>query len=181
MKILIVGDGPGGLSAALFLAKMGVEVDVFGKDETPMHKAMLYNYLGIPEMTGPEFQRVSREQVSKFGATLHDVKITEVQHNDGSFAVQTETGERHEGTHLILACGPKKQFAEALGLKAGEEGNIHVERNGQTEIKGLYAIGWTTRANKIQAIISAGDGATAALEILSEKVGKGVHDFDFMD
>ena len=58
--VMIVGDGPGGLSAALYLAKLKMDVIVFGVDQTDMHKAMLYNYLGIPEMTGSEFQRIAR-------------------------------------------------------------------------------------------------------------------------
>jgi thioredoxin reductase (NADPH) len=37
--VLIVGDGPAGLSAALFLAKRGMQVTVLGKDRTDMHRA----------------------------------------------------------------------------------------------------------------------------------------------
>ena len=45
--VIVIGDGPGGLSAALFLAKNGKEVVVYGQDKTAMHWAMLHNYLGI--------------------------------------------------------------------------------------------------------------------------------------
>ena len=75
--VLIVGDGPAGLSAALFLAKDEMSVKVFGQDQTLMHKAMVYNYLGIPEITGSEFQKVSRQQVEKFGAELLDGEVME--------------------------------------------------------------------------------------------------------
>ena len=47
-KAIVIGDGPAGLSAALFLAKNGVETTVFGQDNTAMHYAELHNYLGIP-------------------------------------------------------------------------------------------------------------------------------------
>ena len=33
-SVLVVGDGPGGLSAALFLAKNGMDVAVFGQNTT---------------------------------------------------------------------------------------------------------------------------------------------------
>ena len=39
--VLIIGDGPGGLSAALFLAKNDMAVTVFGQNKTFMHDAML--------------------------------------------------------------------------------------------------------------------------------------------
>jgi len=42
-------------------------------------------------------------------------------------------------------------------------------------------LGWSTRLKKIQAIISAGDGACAALDILSAKAGEDMHDFDLIE
>ena len=39
-------------------------------------------------------------------------------------------------------------------------------------------IGWLTRGQRTQAIISAGEGAAAALSILSTEAGRDVHDFD---
>ena len=35
--VIVVGDGPGGLSAALFLARNGQEAVVYGDDKTAMH------------------------------------------------------------------------------------------------------------------------------------------------
>ena len=59
-SVVIVGDGPGGLSAALFLAKNKLQVTVFGQDQTAMHYAYLYNYLGLPEIDGSDFQEIAR-------------------------------------------------------------------------------------------------------------------------
>ncbi|MFB6351517.1 MAG: FAD-dependent oxidoreductase [Bradymonadaceae bacterium] len=175
-NVLIVGDGPGGLSAALLLAKNGETVDVFGTDETPMHKAMLKNYLGIPEMTGTEFQEISRDQVESFGAQLHDKKVETVDHDDGTFRLETTDGESHEGDYLVLAT-TNKSHQEDLGLER-EEGVAAVDRNGRTSLEDCYAVGWATRQQKIQAIISAGDGAAAGVDILSKEKGEPFHDFD---
>ncbi|MGM0577964.1 MAG: NAD-binding protein [Myxococcota bacterium] len=175
--ILVVGDGPAGLSAALFLAKSGQEVKVFGRDDTPMHKAMLYNYLGVPETTGSRFQELARKQVLNQGAELIDATVEGAERTETGFAITTDRGERHEGRYLLLATGPKHVLAEQLGLdKDGK--TIRSDENGRTSIERLYVSGWTTRPDKIQAIISAGDGAAAALDILSAEEGKDVHDFD---
>lgn len=178
--VLIIGDGPAGLGAALFLAKNGQNVTVFGQDGTPMHKAMLYNYLGIPEMTGSEFQRVSREQVQKLGATLEDVEITGAEKTDGGFALTTASGDRREGKYLLLATGTNTKLAEDLGL-AKENKGIVADEDGKTSVDGLFAVGWNTRLIRTQAIISAGQGASAALEILSVEAGEDVHDFDVVE
>lgn len=176
--VIVVGDGPGGLSAALFLAKNDMDVVVFGQDATLMHKALLLNYLGIPEMTGSDFQKVAREQVAKFGAQIRDDEVDGAEKTDEGFAV-TVGDERLEAKYLVLATGPQSPLAEALGVAKGGEGLVS-DRNGRTEVEGLYVIGWSTRLKKIQAIISAGDGACAALDILSAEAGEDLHDFDLV-
>ncbi len=55
------------------------------------------------------------------------------------------------------------------------------DRSGRTSVDGLYVVGWSTRLKKIQAIISAGDGACAALDILSARAGEDMHDFDVVE
>jgi thioredoxin reductase (NADPH) len=78
-ETIVVGDGPGGLSAALFLAKNGHTVTVYGQDQTPMHHAQLHNYLGLPDISGSEFQRTAREHAMTYGATIIDEAVTAIE------------------------------------------------------------------------------------------------------
>lgn len=176
-EVLIVGDGPGGLSAALFLAKNGLDVAVFGKNETAMHRAMLYNYLGIPEITGSNFQQVAREQVQKLGAKIWDTGVTGIEQSAAGFTVTTESGERHEGKYLIIAEGKSIKLAQSLGLTITSSG-VEVDHNYRTPIDRLYVVGRSTRLARSQAIISAGTGAVAALDILASEKGKDFVDYD---
>ena len=175
--VLIVGDGPAGLSAALLLAKNDLDAAVFGTDDTPMHKALLLNYLGIPELAGSEFQAIAREQVQSFGAELNDVKVSDLAKTDEGFSVTTENGDTIEGRYLVLAT-TNKNHLDALGVDRSDDGTAAADRNCRTNIGGCYAVGWAARKDKIQAIISAGDGAVAALDILSRQRGEPFHDFD---
>ena len=145
-----------------------------------MHKAVVYNYLGIPDITGSEFQKISRQQVEKFGAELLEGEVNSVEKGPSGFTVQTDDGVSHEGEYLILATGPSNPLAESLGVDKGDEGLVS-DRSGRTGVDGLYVVGWSTRLRKIQAIISAGDGACAALDILSARAGEDVHDFDVVE
>ena len=110
---LIIGDGPGGLSAALYLAKNEIQTTVFGQNETPMHYAMLYNYLGIPEMTGTEFQEVARQQITGFGANLVETQVKTVTKNDDGFSVN-EIGR----VKLISDAGQIEEKASASDVLA---------------------------------------------------------------
>jgi len=58
--VAIVGGGPAGLSAGLFTAKNGLETLVFDTDKTWMHKAHMFNYLGIESLDGTELMEQSR-------------------------------------------------------------------------------------------------------------------------
>ena len=175
--VVIVGDGPGGLSAALFLAKNGQDVTVLGQDKTSMHYAMLYNYLGIMEITGTEFQRIAREQVQNFGATILDQQVTAVERTGTGFQVTTESGESVSGKYLVIGEGKALDLAKSLGLPTTDRG-VEVDRNFRTAIEGLYFVGRSTEIPRSQAIISAGNGAVAALDILSTEKGKDFNDFD---
>ncbi|NUQ00183.1 MAG: FAD-dependent oxidoreductase [Armatimonadetes bacterium] len=176
--VLIVGDGPAGLSAALLLAKNGLEVSVYGLDGTPMHKALLLNYLGLPEIPGSQFQETARAQVTQQGATLHEAEVTALSADGQGFVLTTADGRRDEGRYLILASGSKRHLAASLGVATDADGVVLVDRDGRTSLAGCYALGWTSRKHKTQAIIAAGEGAAAALDILSAEQGKEFHDFD---
>ncbi len=179
MSVLVVGDGPAGLSAALFLAKKGMDVTVIGKNETAMHYAKLYNYLGIEEMTGTEFQNIARKQVEHFGATLVDKFAEDVTVGD-TFEVTTDDKQKYTAKYLIIAEGKGLKLSNKVGLEMALSG-IQVDRDGRTGIDRLYVIGRGTKLRRSQAIISAGEGASTALDILSAEAGKDVLDYDSID
>lgn len=174
---IIIGDGPAGLSAALFLAKNGVRTTIFGQGKTNMNHALLHNYLGIRDMLGTDFMILARHQVAHFGAHLKMKAVTEIEQAEGGFQVKTDDGEAHPADFVILAEGKAAKLATALGLEKNDAG-IVVDRDGRTAIPGLYVVGRATRRTRSQAIISAGEGASAALDILSQVHGKEFNDFD---
>ena len=175
--IAIVGDGPGGLSAALFLAKAGQTVTVFGTDETAMHYAYLHNYLGIPEISGSDFQRVARGQVTAFGAELRPGRVAQATPGDGQLTLTTEDGIEVSVDYLILTEGKNPALAESLGLEKTEDG-ITVDREYRSSMDRVYVVGRSARPSRSQAIISAGAGAIAAVDILSRETGTDYQDWD---
>lgn len=177
-KVIVVGDGPAGLSAAMFLGKNGQEVEVFGQDGTGMNFAYLHNYLGLGEMAGTEFQARAREQVTSAGAQLHEAAVTGVSAAENLVTARLQSGETMEADYLVLAEGKSPALARSLGLAEDERGGIRVDNEGLTAHPRVYVIGRSTRPGRSQAIISAGEGARAALHILAREMGKDFQDWD---
>lgn len=176
--VVIVGDGPGGLSAALFLAKNGLKVTVYGQDKTAMHHAQLRNYLGVEDEHGSSFQKRARRQVEAQGATLVDARVETVTRTDEGFVLGLEGGGRATARYLVLSEGKSPRLAQQLGLEFDPKKGLAVDINGRTAADRVYAVGRLARPGRSQAIISAGDGAAAAIDILSREKGEDVTDWD---
>lgn len=176
-EVIIIGDGPGGLSAALFLAKNKLDVVVFGEDKTAMHWALVRNYLGIREILGSDFQKLARKQVTELGARIRDEHVEEVAKTPSGWSVTLANGEKLSAQHMILSEGKNPVLARKLGLEFDEASGIITDRNARTPL-GVYVVGRLARPGRSQAIISAGDGAAAAIDILSRIKGENFVDWD---
>jgi len=179
--VAIVGGGPAGLSAGLFASKNGLDTVLFDTDGTWMHKAHLFNYLGVGSVGGSEFMATARQQVDDFGVDRHQgEEVTGVESTGDGFAVTTEDDE-YDADYVVLATGANRDLAEELGCEFDDDDTVSVGVSMETSVEGLYATGAMARAEEWQAVISAGDGAAAALNILSNEKGEHYHDFDVPD
>jgi thioredoxin reductase len=179
--VIVVGGGPAGLSAALFTAKNGLETTVFDTDDTWLHFAHLFNYLGIESIDGDAFLEIAREQVDGFGADRRQGEaVTAVESGDDGFTVSTDDGEYH-ADYVVLATGDDRSLAEGLGCSMTDADRVEVDVTMETSVEDVYATGAMVREEEYQAVISAGDGGAAALNILSKEKGEHFHDFDTPD
>ena len=176
--VAVVGGGAAGLSAALFTAKNGLDTVVFDTDKTWLHKAHLFNYLGIESEDGSAFVEDAREQVDSFGVDRRQgEEVTAVSADGDGFTVETVEGE-YGADYVVLATGADRDLAADLGCAFTDEDVVDVDVTMETSVADAYATGAMVRAEEWQAIISAGDGAAAALNILSKEKGEHFHDFD---
>ena len=104
-------------------------------------------------------------------------RIESVTLAGNGFRVIAESGSEITADYLILTEGKKPELATALGVEFAEDG-VAVDREYRSSIDRLYVVGRSARPQRSQAIISAGAGATAALDILSREAGKDVQDWD---
>lgn len=176
--VAIVGGGPAGLSAALFTAKNDLDTVVFDVDETWLHKAHLFNYLGIESVDGTAFMETARAQVDEFDVDRKQGElVTDVKNGTSGFTVTSDENE-YLANYVVLATGAKRKVAESLGCAFTDEDIVDVDVTMETSVANAYATGAMVRAGEWEAIISAGDGAAAALNILTKEKGEHFHDFD---
>jgi thioredoxin reductase len=177
-RVCIIGDGVAGSSAAVFSAKVGFETHIFGKDDTKIHKAYLLNYPGIEQIDGTEFITTVRKQAVQFGAEFHECYVEKINKKSDDFRLKTEDGLKYRADYIILASGYNRAVAKDLSVEFTQDGRVEVNIRCKTSLDRVYAVGSITCNDDMQAVISAGQGATAVISIVdNEREGK-PHDFD---
>ena len=178
VDVAVIGGCPAGWSAALFTAKNGLGTVVYDTDETWMYEAHLFNYLSVRSLAGEEFMTLARGQVSDMGAKVNvGEEVTGIDSSEGEFIVTTEEGEI-DARYVVMATGADRELATELGCETTDDDTIAVNLDMETSVENAYATGAMVRPQKWQAVIAAGDGAAAALDILSKEKGEHLHDFD---
>ena len=121
-KVIVIGSGPAGLTAALYTARARLEPQVISGMQLGGQISItneVENYPGFPQgTTGPELVELMRKQAEVFGARIAIDEVTKVEFSGGSpFTVETHS-ETYEAETVIVTAGasPKR-----LGIPGEEE------------------------------------------------------------
>jgi thioredoxin reductase (NADPH) len=183
--IAIIGAGPAGASAAIFSAKAGKKTILIDNDKSMTKRAWIENHYGVMEITGPDLIEIGKKQATKFGAKLVTAQVTNMEKTENGFRIQTDN-DTFEAKHVILATGVATDLAEKIGVntKQGTEPRIKTiidaDANGRTNIDGIWAAG-TVAGVSVHTIITAGDGAKVAINVISELNGERYVDHDVLN
>ena len=117
-KLLIVGSGPAGLTAAIYAARANLEPIVLA-GSTPGGQLMLTsdveNYPGFPDgIQGPDLMNLFRAQAERFGTQIVDVDIDRVDLSERPFRIWAR-GIEYRAQALIVATGASAMW---LGLES---------------------------------------------------------------
>lgn len=119
-KVIIIGSGPAGLTAALYAARADLDPLVFEGSQAGgqlMITTDVENYPGFPDgIMGPDLMQNFRKQAERFGARLHTVDVTEVDLSSKPFTVKA-AGDSFEADSIIISTGASAKW---LGVP-GEE------------------------------------------------------------
>ncbi|MFC7537478.1 NAD(P)/FAD-dependent oxidoreductase [Sphingomonas sp. GCM10030256] len=104
---LIIGGGPAGLTAAIYLARFHLDIHVVdGGNSRASWIPCTHNHAGYPDgINGKELLRLMREQAQKYGAKIETGRVTRLDHcEDGLFSAEWGAGS-HRARSVLLATG----------------------------------------------------------------------------
>ncbi len=119
-KVVIIGSGPAGLSAAIYTARAGLEPivisgSVFGGQASLT--ADIANYPGfVEEISGGELMDKFKEQAQKFGAELIYDEVSSVDFSERPFTVETSR-RVFRCERVIIAAGSEHLLMNIPGEK----------------------------------------------------------------
>ena len=120
-KLIIIGGGPAGLSAAIYAAREGFEPLViagFAAGGQLLLTTVVENFPGFPDgIDGPEIIMKMREQAEKFGARFVNENATGVDFSSRPYRIMADS-KTYEAETVIVATGADSMW---IGIESEKQ------------------------------------------------------------
>lgn len=109
-KVIIIGGGCAGLSAAIYCARANLNPLVFASNLNEKRgllskTSVVENYPGVEDVWGFDLVQNMEHQALKYGAKIVDKKIKRVDTTNRPFLVVDEENNQHQALTIIIATG----------------------------------------------------------------------------
>jgi len=153
VKLLVLGSGPAGWSAALYAARGEIGPLVLTGLELGGQAALTHtieNYPGFPEgVGGSQLGELFQKQAERFGAQVEFDRASEVELSQRPFTIKTDSGNIVKAESLVIATGASPN---------------HLNVPGEAELTGRGVSycgtcdGWFFREKRV-VVVGGGDSA----------------------
>lgn len=120
VPVAIIGSGPAGLSAALYIARAGMKAFVFA-GPTPCGQltqtTFIENWPGREKVLGVDLMNDVKHQAEFFGACIISDAIVSADFSQWPFLLKTEEGREFKALSVILATGAHPKVLSVPGEK----------------------------------------------------------------
>ena len=120
-EIVIIGNGPAGISAAIYAVRGGASVTVVGKDPGALGKSgRIENYYGFPDGIGAaDLIAAGIRQAENLGARVRRGEVFGIEFGPEGYLVKTDGGDLPAGA-VIIACGVSRNTPKIRDLEKFE-------------------------------------------------------------
>ena len=114
--VIVLGKGPAGIQAALYIKRASLNVLVIGKDGGALAKTdKIGNYYGFTQISGPELLEQGYKHAESLGIELIEEEVTGL-----SFGLEytvTTTQNTYQSKAVTIATGPPRATVKIPNLK----------------------------------------------------------------
>ena len=162
--VAIIGGGPAGITAAIYVQRDNMRSIVFAKTVGGLvtENPYIENYPGLKKVDGAELAHMMQEHAEGLGAKVKQELVRKITKKGNKFIIESEWDTKVEASSVIIASGLKRRL-----LNAKNEEDF--------KGKGVSYCAICDGAffkNKEVAILGGGDSAGVAALILSEFASK---------
>ena len=118
--LIIIGGGPAGISAGIYIARLGVNALLITKEfggQIGKKAVDIENYPGFSKISGPDLIKKMEEHLKSNKIDIEMSEVKKIKKKDNIFVVSTSDGKEHEALSLILATGSDPRPLEVPGEK----------------------------------------------------------------
>ena len=120
--VLIVGSGPAGISAGLYLKRANKNILIISKQDSALKKAeKIDNYYGIQSISGEELYNNGINQAKNLEIPIENDEVINIEYNETNkkFIIET-VNNKFESKNVILATGTNRVSPKIKGIKEFE-------------------------------------------------------------
>lgn len=119
-NVIVIGSGPSGWTAALYLARANLNPTLFSGDRSGgqlMLTSKVENFPGFTSgILGPDLMNSMREQAKTFGTEIIDAQVTSVDLHTRPFLISTSSGN-FQAKSVIISTGAESIWLGVPGEK----------------------------------------------------------------